>query len=123
MSPIETTTGLPARRSLAIVRATTSDPKAEPPGLLTRKTMAPTAASRRQSSSASTSVSEPKGQPLARAVGDRAVDEHDGDVARGPRLLQGRGIRRADRDARAPEGRAQPGLELLVVLDGVDEAH
>ena len=41
MSPIETTTGLPAARTWLIARATTSDAKAEPPGLFTRSTTAP----------------------------------------------------------------------------------
>ncbi len=58
-SPIETTTGLPAARSLTTSRQITSDAVYEPPGLLTRSTTARAPSSAPAARSAAATVSEP----------------------------------------------------------------
>ena len=129
MSPIDTTTGLPTARSWTIARAMTSDANAEPPGLLTRSTTAPTVESARHSSSADSSVSEPATPPMPNGsswLGPStivAVDQHDGDAAAGPGA-RARPASSPDRGCR-PSGRPSAlrdhHLQLALVGDAVDQ--
>ena len=58
-SPIDTTTGLPAARTLTTSRQITSDAIAEPPGLFTRSTTARAPSSAAAARSAAATVSDP----------------------------------------------------------------